>query len=239
MRLDNSKGPLYRVLQATLQRDILSGARKPGDWLPSESQLSKTYGVSQTSVRRALLELERLGLIERHQGRGSAVASNEIRAVSPMLGLGTELRQSGYEIGPELLDSFDEPASAEIAQRLGVDEGTTLRRIQRRYWFEDEPLVYLDHHLTLGAGLDYGEFGGDSLYAFLATRDALPANARERVTALNVVGREAELLGVPDGTAALLRERTAYGAGRRPVEYTRYVMRSDRYHLEIDLRKQP
>ncbi len=67
--------PLYRVIQADLQRQILSGELKPNDWLPSEARLMREYNASQTSVRRALLELGRLGLIERFQGRGSMVAS--------------------------------------------------------------------------------------------------------------------------------------------------------------------
>lgn len=234
----SSRAPIYRAIQADLQRDILSGSLEPGDWLPSESQLRRTYGVSQTSVRRALLELERLGLIERFQGRGSAVASNEIRAISPMLGLGRELRQRGFQIHPDLIRSVEEPATEIVAARLGIETAEPLRHIERRYLLDDEPFVYLDHYLPLDPRLDYDEFTGDSLYAFLTVRDAQPARAQERVTALNLSSTEAELLGVPTGQAALLRERTSFRSDGKPMEFTRYVLRSDRYHLDIDLKQQ-
>ncbi|WP_134662201.1 MULTISPECIES: GntR family transcriptional regulator [unclassified Amycolatopsis] len=233
-----SRAPLYRTIQSEIQRDILSGRLKPGDWLPSESQLRAQYGVSQTSVRRAFQELQRLGLVERFHGRGSIVASNEIRAMSPMLGLGRELRQRGFAIRPELLSNAEEPAAEAVAKALDLETGDTVSHIERRYWIGDDPFVFLDHYLAPQPGIDFAEFTGDSLYAFLSGRDAQPTHARERVSAVNLSAAEAERLQVEPGVAAMLRERTSFGADQRPVEFTRYILRGDRYHLDIDLRSE-
>ncbi|WP_419998904.1 GntR family transcriptional regulator [Streptomyces boninensis] len=231
-----SRTALYRMIQNEIQRDILSGKLKPGAWLPSESQLRERYGVSQTSVRRALQELQRLGLVERFHGRGSIVASNEIRAMSPMLGLGRELRQRGFAIRPELLSNAEAAADAAVAAALDIEAGDTVVHIERRYWIGDDPFVFLDHYLVPQPGIDFAEFAGESLYAFFTERGAQPTHARERVSAVNLSEAEAELLRVEPGAAAMLRERTASGADHRPVEFTRYILRGDRYHLDIDLR---
>ncbi|SDR85344.1 GntR family transcriptional regulator [Microlunatus soli] len=232
------RGPLYRAIQSEIQRDILNGTLKPGDWLPSESQLRARYGVSQTSVRRAFQELQRLGLVERFHGRGSIVASNEIRAMSPMLGLGRELRHRGFTIRPELLSNAEQAADEEIAGALDIPVGATVVHIERRYWIGDDPFVFLDHHLTPQPGIDFTEFTGDSLYAFLTVRDAQPTHAHERVSAVNLSAAEAEQLTVEPGTAAMLRQRTSFGADQRPTEFTRYILRGDLYHLDIDLRNE-
>lgn len=233
-----SRAPLYRTIQGEIQRDILNGTLQPGDWLPSESQLRARYGVSQTSVRRAFLELQRLGLVERFHGRGSVVASNEIRAMSPMLGLGRELRHRGFTIRPELLSNAEQPADETVARALDITAGDTVSHIERRYWIGEDPFVFLDHYLPPQPGIDFTEFTGDSLYAFLTVRDAQPTHAQERVSAVNLSETEAGLLGVEPGQAALLRERTSFGADHRPMEFTRYMLRGDLYHLDIDLRNQ-
>ena len=42
-------------------KEILSGQRKPGDRLPTESELAEQYGLRKTNVHLGLQELERLG----------------------------------------------------------------------------------------------------------------------------------------------------------------------------------
>lgn len=52
---------------------IKSGAVKPGDRLPTESELTQTLGISRTCVREAMKSLESLGLVEIRQRVGATV----------------------------------------------------------------------------------------------------------------------------------------------------------------------
>jgi GntR family transcriptional regulator len=70
--------PLYVQLFEMLRERLRSGALKPGDLIPAESELVRTYGVSRITVRAALDQLVKDGYIDRHRGRGSFV-----RAVAP------------------------------------------------------------------------------------------------------------------------------------------------------------
>ena len=65
--------PLYRVVIDTILHRIASGALPPGAMLPSEVQLGAELGVSQGTARKALMELEARGLLQREQGRGTFV----------------------------------------------------------------------------------------------------------------------------------------------------------------------
>jgi len=64
----NSKIPLYLQIKEHLRAQVLSGRLPPGTMLPSEEELGKIYGVSRPTVRQAIGELEREGLLERHEG---------------------------------------------------------------------------------------------------------------------------------------------------------------------------
>ena len=72
MGTSSRKQPLYDQLVDIL-RDKIENEMEPGDLLPSERELSERYGLSRTTVRLALKELETLGLISRRHGKGTYV----------------------------------------------------------------------------------------------------------------------------------------------------------------------
>ncbi|WP_019926419.1 FadR/GntR family transcriptional regulator [Nocardia sp. BMG111209] len=65
---------------AHLERLISGGGLAPGARLPSERELALTLGVSRTSVREAMHELEVKNLVVRRPGRGTVVAEPGARA---------------------------------------------------------------------------------------------------------------------------------------------------------------
>jgi len=77
--LDNSsKVNLYEQLKLAIKNDILNGIYKEGDRLPNEKQLCEQYGVSRITVRRAIKELAKEGLIEVKHGKGTFVSKEKL-----------------------------------------------------------------------------------------------------------------------------------------------------------------
>lgn len=77
---DKSKGALmkkYVQIFHDLEEKILKKTYKPGDYLPTELELTKTYAVSRDTIRKALKLLDEAGLIQKMQGRGSQVIKRE------------------------------------------------------------------------------------------------------------------------------------------------------------------
>ena len=64
-----SRGP--RAISAYLQRAIETGAYSEGDRLPPERQLAATFQAARSTVRRALDQLEKAGLVSRRLGSGT------------------------------------------------------------------------------------------------------------------------------------------------------------------------
>lgn len=54
---------VYQQIYNSLRTQIFSGKSRPGDMLPSESQLCAEFGASRETVRRGLKQLEQEGLI--------------------------------------------------------------------------------------------------------------------------------------------------------------------------------
>ena len=67
--------PKYRQVFTALKREIQSGRWKPGDRLPSEAELVRTFGASRITVGRAVRDLQAAGLVERRAGSGTYVTA--------------------------------------------------------------------------------------------------------------------------------------------------------------------
>ncbi|WP_395110278.1 GntR family transcriptional regulator [Actinomadura sp. SCN-SB] len=68
-------GPQYQRIAAQLRAQIDGGAFRAGEVLPGELRISECYGVSRQTAQRALVELERAGLVVCVRGRGRIVRS--------------------------------------------------------------------------------------------------------------------------------------------------------------------
>jgi GntR family transcriptional regulator, arabinose operon transcriptional repressor len=107
---------LYLRLLTELRQQILDGRLPEGARLPSEADLSDSYGISRGTVRHALGILTNEGLIERRKGSGSYV-----RALN---GDGTAAYPSSRQIGLVLSQSSDQ-LNMEIL--IGVEQGAKAR----------------------------------------------------------------------------------------------------------------
>lgn len=78
--------PLYKQLKEYIRTWIESNRLQPGDKIPTERELARLLGVSRLTVRQAIAELVREGILYRVQGSGTYVAEAEattLRVVVP------------------------------------------------------------------------------------------------------------------------------------------------------------
>jgi GntR family transcriptional regulator of arabinose operon len=72
--------PKHQVVFEYLHKSILSGVFKPGDRLPSEAALGTQFDASRITVAKAVLELQRMGLVTRRPGAGTHVQPKQQRS---------------------------------------------------------------------------------------------------------------------------------------------------------------
>jgi DNA-binding GntR family transcriptional regulator len=66
--------PVYRRIMDDIRRRIGAGELKPGDKLPSTTEMTEHYRCSAQPVKLALRMMQETGALEGHQGRGVYVA---------------------------------------------------------------------------------------------------------------------------------------------------------------------
>lgn len=124
---------LYEQAAARLRQAIRTGSYAPGQRLPDERRLALEQRISRPTLRLALAALERDGLIERIQGRGSYVATSLRRGrYLCLLGSGPDARSNHYL---SLVIAQAERAATEVGLRLSVryiPEQSDLRAAMRQ-----------------------------------------------------------------------------------------------------------
>ena len=119
---------IWQRIAEVLAAEIGSGSIPPGARLPTETALAQRFGVNRHTLRQAIGALSTAGLVSVQHGRGTFVRP------APMLeypiGSRTRFseilsRQSLMADG-ELLAARENPATAEVAEALGLPEGTSV-----------------------------------------------------------------------------------------------------------------
>ncbi|MDP3252839.1 MAG: FCD domain-containing protein [Hydrogenophaga sp.] len=106
---------LSRPLRESILDQLQSGHWRAGDRMPTERELSDTFGVSRTTVRKALAELKQQGLIEQTVGSGTFVTEH----VGARLGRRVQQDSSQHTSPADLMEArlAMEPAIIELAIR--------------------------------------------------------------------------------------------------------------------------
>jgi GntR family transcriptional repressor for pyruvate dehydrogenase complex len=110
-----------------LQKLIESGGIGVGEKLPSESELTRTLGVSRPAVREALGGLRAMGLVESVAGRGTYVTKSAPVSRGPSL-LGRYSTDELHEVRSHL----EIPGARLAARRHGPGQIARLRSIVER-----------------------------------------------------------------------------------------------------------
>src|SRR2546429_8728808 len=87
--------PRHREVFETLLADIASGRFQPGDRLPTEAELAKTFLASRSTIARAMRDLKGRGLLNRQRGAGTRIARRQTNQIA----LFTPFAQSAAGLG--------------------------------------------------------------------------------------------------------------------------------------------
>src|SRR5580765_1574539 len=121
--------PKHERLRTYLFKELSSGRLKPGDALPTEVALASSAEVSRNTVRHALAELERSGLIRRVRGSGTFVhesAMERLKSGLDIFALVIPDTRAGFY--PSLQRGFHAASTKSHNQVIVCDTGNDLFR---------------------------------------------------------------------------------------------------------------
>ena len=232
--------PLYQQIKGLLTRSLQGGEWRPGEMIPSETDLAARFKVSQGTVRKAIDALADDNLLVRRQGKGTFVATHAEQAVRyRFLRLVPDAGAAGG-MARRFIDCRRQRAPADVARALGLKAGDATLQVRRILSFEGRPVVLDDIWLPGQAfkGLTaerLSEYKGPMYRLFESEFGVRMIRADEKLRAVAADAESAALLGVAAGVPLLSVERLSYTYGDRPLELRRGLYDTSAHYYRNEL----
>ena len=203
--------PLYMKVFNTVVQRIVEGSYVPGSMLPSEFDLAGELQVSQGTARKAFMELEQKGIVQRRQGKGTFVT---LRTPENSLFHFFRLRdRDGHQVAPELkTESISLRGALKDEKALLHGGPEKVYEINRVRSFQGTPLCHERSIVpaSLFPGLkDRGDLPNALYVLFQHAYSCIIISAQEHLTAEVLSDNLAEALAQPEGTPAIVARRQA------------------------------
>jgi DNA-binding GntR family transcriptional regulator len=199
---------LYETIKTSIRERIVSGLYKPGQKIPSESELVREFGVSAITVRRALRDLTIEGRLVGRQGVGVFVADRPRiwRSLNPdfRTSLGDEIRRAGFTPGLKELSLSVAAADQSILDSLGMSAAEVMYRHEKVILADATPICFDVTFMPRDLGETLRpDLGADFLLPLLAKHAIAYAYVDYRIEAASAMRRAASVLEVPVGAPLL------------------------------------
>jgi GntR family transcriptional regulator len=224
--------PKYQTIADDLRGRVAGGEFAAGRLLPSEAELQRAYAASRVTVRRALELLRDEAVVDARQGFGWFVAA---APVSQSLGrLGTieaQLASSGRSSERRVLDFRFVGARSHVRRVLGAGRVLEVRRLNL---VDGVPFarVTVWCPAELGRGLSLEDVERSTFHDLL---DVDLGGATQTISAGAVGAVDAEVLGVPEGSPALVAERVTRSSAGEPVLLSEHVFPAHLTQFVVEL----
>ncbi len=227
--------PAYKRVYSSIREQITNKHYDVGAILPPEPELEKTYGVSRTTVRRAIDMLVREGFLSVRQGFGTQVIRRKaVQNLNKFSSISESLARNGSKIGLRSCYIEKMGASKKIANLLGVSENTPVICIHRIKTADGTPITLCTNYILeqLVPGMDTRQ-NIEHLYEYLREQYGIVyTGSWDTISACNASFEQAQLLAIEPKTALLQVCRVCY-MGTRPCEVDIVEIIADLYEYEV------
>lgn len=232
-----SKTPLYVQLMNILINKI-DNYMEENEQLESERDICVKYGVSRTTVRQALDELEKNKYIYKIQGKGNFVASRVVEQhLTKVSSFTQDMKKAGKTPTSKLLNFEIQEADYSISKKLKIEEKELVFKMVRLRLADEIPMIYEITYLPYERFKELNEkiIQEIPLYeAFEKKFNIKITSAEEGIESVLTSKLESVYLGVDVGSPALKFKRITY-ENKNIIEYTITIARGDKYKYRVTL----
>jgi GntR family transcriptional regulator len=235
-----SAAPKYVQVGEWLRGMIEKGRYSLGERIPSETRLSRMFGINRNTVRQAIFKLAEEGLLTKINGVGTFVSSNVDNKVTYPLknitSLSYEFTKLGIKSRTVLVSKKVVVPPEDLSEKLMLGKDGRAIQIKRVRYGNGIPLVLERSYYS------YREFKKilsmdipDSLYkTLIRTFGVTLDHSVQTLRAVALPDKDAVMLGVEPGFPATLQESIIYDANNIVVEVLHSCYRGDKFLFTVE-----
>ena len=231
--------PLYYQIYVLIRDKILSGYYANGSLIPTEKKLEQTFNVSRITVKRALDELAKEGLVSRQRGRGTMVTFTApvSSSLGNMDGLLEDMLNIVQETKVHILEFDYVMAAPHVTDALKLAPNTKVQHAVRTRYKDDIPFSYVITYVPedIGRSFKRADLKSQPILALIEKAGVSISRARQNVTATLSDSTTGSALNIGIGSPLLKVTRIVFDANDRPVEYIIIYYWPGLYRINMEL----
>ena len=228
--------PKYQKIANDIESKIQSGEYKPGDALPSESQLREQFSVSRVTVRQALKQLIDQGICESIHGRGTYVKESRVNYdLYQQRGFLEKLSGRDVKSHSDVVVFEITTPSPKIAKELNIEESDKVFFVKRVRYIDENPVTVEDTWMPLALfpDLTYKVMQG-SKYDYIELEKNMVIDHSEQEVAPILPPEDAvKYLGIPPEQPILEKVDRGFLADGTVFEYSVNYLKSADYKFTL------
>ncbi len=233
--------PKYYLVKQKIVEMINNEEIGPDGMIPSERELTASFGISRITAKKAIDDLVNEGYLYRIQGKGTFVKKDTFdQDLISITSCTQDIIKLGMTPSKRLLKAEVMEADTPKIKKLQLTSGDKVFMVKRVYYANNDPINLTTTYLPCKTfpAIETHDFGADSIYRVLEnkynTKITKATRTIEAVLAVDEVARE---LQIKEGDPILLFRAVTYGLvnGREmPVETFKSFYRSDKFKFYIN-----
>lgn len=206
-------GQGWEAVRAEVLRRIRSRDWVPGQTIPTEEALAQEFGCARATVNRALRDLAEAGVLDRRRKAGTRVTLHPVRRATLAIPVTrAEVEGRGQSYAFRLLDDRLLPPPLPLASRLSLPPEQSMRHLRSLHFADGRPFLYEVRWLNPAVLPDPApDFSTISANEWLVMN--MPYTTGDiAFSAEPATADEAQALGLAEGAALFITERTTWTA---------------------------
>lgn len=227
-------GPKHKQIKEDIVEDILSGVYEPGDMIPKQSDYAEKYHVSRMTVRKAIDDLVRKGILQTEKGKGTFVREIAKKAYSyhRLAGFSANVVSSEIRVHSKVVSIRGIKADKSVAKHLQIAKDSDIVLIERLRYSNDCCVSfqksYFPKERVRGIDFEKENLNENSLYDVLRRKAGIEmCYLDERFRAIRANQELSGYFNVEEGDPILYVKRIAYDSDNIPIEYGKNYESSD------------
>lgn len=226
--------PLHIQLKKIIEKKIISGEYIGK--IPSERALIEKYNISRSTVRQAVEQLVREGILEKVHGRGTYVSIKPIQDWLGNLSSTTEtIEKMGMNPGAKLVSSEKVKLIEPLKSKIKLEYVYCFKRIR---YANDIPIGIEKNYypIEVGEQLSRYDLNKETFYDLLEKKLGIKIDEAEQIIKAGKISKEdARLMELPSSEEVLITERKLFDIKGEFIEYEEAFYRSDMYSFKLKL----
>lgn len=229
-----TSSPLYVQMMQKIKNSISNGELRTGTRIAPEQELCRIYGVSRITVRKAISELEKQGILEKKQGKGTFVTVPAIhRKLHAVNSYHDTCRMNGQKPSTKVLVSRTAIASKSDVEELGVAQGARIVETVRVHFADRIPVIVEENHFSMAYSYLLESDLNGSLYNLLSECGAEPAQATHVISLKKSSKQISQVLKIEENTPVMYLHEIIYDKKGRPLHTSSQYIRGDIFSFRI------